>query len=435
MRFFVAGVHHVLKGRLARTSGLMFVASAFSGVLGYLYQVLIAKYLSVADFGLASAYIALMGILMVPLGAYGLVLTRVFSSCLGKSAYRYLVDTYYRSWKIVAAVSVITFIVLASFSENLALYLNTGKNSNTVFVFLILICITVLTVPNASLFQGVQKFDWVAINGVVGQIGKLGIGCALIFLGMAVDGVLIGIACTTIFVLFINHFAIRRFFRAIPLTDSEPISSSENIKTILPVLLANFAFVVLSQLDVVLVKSNFTPELAGSYALAAVFGKAVMYLPGAIVVAMYPMVAENEAKNVSSIGLLMQGVFITSVISISGGIFYYLASPLIFSWFYGEKYDPAIQVLQYYSLAMIPMAIIMVMEYFLMAKKRVLFAYLMLAVAPVEVILIEHFNSDLLEVVWVLTGCGWGLVIVGSVVLLMQNKEFAIGLINGGWSK
>lgn len=413
----------------------MFAASVFSGVLGYLYQVLIAKYLSAADFGLASAYISLMGILMVPLGAYGLVLARVFSSGFGKCSYRYIKDTYNKSCKRVGIVSVLTFAVLAPFGEQLSQYLNSGESSNTAFVFLALVCITVLTVPNASLFQGIQRFHWVAINGVVGQIGKLSIGCALIFLGMAVDGVLIGIAATTILLLCVNHYAIRRFFGQLPSKDRETTISSENIKTILPVFLANFAFVVLSQLDVILVKSNFISELAGSYALAAVFGKAVMYLPGAIVVSLYPMVAENEAKNASSISLLIQGLIITSVISIAGGVFYYVSAPLIFSYFYGQKYEGAVQVLQYYSLAMVPMAIVMVIEYFLMAKKRVLFAYLMLAVVPIEVLLIAHYNSNLLEVVWVMAACSWGLVIVGSTILLLQNKKIVMSFMNGVASK
>jgi O-antigen/teichoic acid export membrane protein len=61
-------------------------------------------------------------------------------------------------------------------------------------------------------------------------------------------------------------------------------------------LLAVFAFTPLTQADMVLVNRYFpAQDAAGIYASAAVLGKAVMYIPGAIILALFPMVSEQYA--------------------------------------------------------------------------------------------------------------------------------------------
>ena len=57
--------------------------------------------------------------------------------------------------------------------------------------------------------------------------------------------------------------------------------------------LANTFFGVMTQADVILVKHHFPPGEAGLYASASIMGKAVMYLPTAIIMALFPMVAAN----------------------------------------------------------------------------------------------------------------------------------------------
>ena len=172
----------------------------------------------------------------------------------------------------------------------------------------------------------------------------------------------------------------------------------------------------------ILVKTYFTPEQTGIYAAAAVLGKTIMYLPGALVIALFPMVAENESLDRGSFSLLLQGLVITTFLSCFGGvILYFFASPLI-NLLFGSAYAEAGKILQYYSLAMIPLAIVTIVEYFLIAKRRFLFAYLMLAVVPIEIILVAYFHENLLQIVWIMTVCGWLLLVVGMFAIGFQNR-------------
>lgn len=430
-QLFKLGIINLLRGQLVRVSSFMFIASLTSGLLGYVYQIIISTLLNPADFGLVSAFMALMSLLIVPLGAYNMILTRGFSAHHATGIKDGLLFQFKRAWRDVAVAAVVVVFCFKPFYGVVAEYL--GSPSQTyVIIFTLMVSVVILTVPNAALLQATQNFAWVAANGIIGQLGKLIIGFFLILAGWSVNGVLSSIIATTFITLLINALVVRKYFNGVQAHEVRLSTSTENFKTIFPVLIANIAFAALSQLDLILVKANFVADVAGAFAVAAVFGKAVMYLPGAIVVALYPMVAENEANHKSSIGLLFHGLVITFALSSAGGIFYYFISDFLIVTIYGQKYPESIEILRYYSLAMIPMAIVMVMEYFLMAKRRVLFAYLMLLVVPVEVMLIELFHQTLMQVVYVMTVCGWMLVGVGFMILLWQNKARALQLMKNG---
>src|SRR4051812_45659732 len=93
----------VLYSKLARASALLFTSTIAGGVLGYVFQVMMGRMLPTADYGLFSAIMALFMVLVTPLGALMLVISRKVSE------YRALQDPgsvthFYRSITMQAAV-------------------------------------------------------------------------------------------------------------------------------------------------------------------------------------------------------------------------------------------------------------------------------------------------------------------------------------------
>jgi hypothetical protein len=72
---------------------------------------------------------------------------------------------------------------------------------------------------------------------------------------------------------------------------------------------------------------------------------------------------------------------------------------------------------------MLPMALVMVAEYFLIAKGKVMFAYLFMIAAPVEVLAIAYFHDSLLQVVLVLGIGGAAMTLVGYGLLLNTYRR------------
>jgi O-antigen/teichoic acid export membrane protein len=193
----------------------------------------------------------------------------------------------------------------------------------------------------------------------------------------------------------------------------------------LPILIANTAFAAMTQLDMVLVNYYFPPHEAGLYAAASIIGKAVMYLPSGIAMALFPMVAENNARDQSSAHLLLQAVGLTALLCTAGAVFYLLLGEWIIGILYGPSYEGSGEILRIFGFAILPMAMVMVAEYFLMAKGRVLFAYLSAIIAPLELTAIYFWHDSLQSVVIIMGVSGLLLAILGYGMLWPAFRKSA----------
>jgi O-antigen/teichoic acid export membrane protein len=253
------------------------------------------------------------------------------------------------------------------------------------------------------------------MSGTLSVLLKIVFSGVLVGIGYGVTGALIGV-----FIAVIGGWLITcgPVYRAVIAGKGKQFHSLHlTILPSLPVLVANIAFAIMTQIDIVLVNYYFSPHDAGLYAAASVLGKAVMYLPGGLALAMFPMVAENHARNEESTHLLIQALLMAAFMCGCGAFFYYFFSDWIIRFFYGESYKGAGEVLRYYGFAILPMALIMVAEYFLIAKGRVIFAYLFLLFAPMQLLAVYYFHSTLLSIVAILAVTGGLLSCVGFGLL------------------
>jgi len=132
------------------------------------------------------------------------------------------------------------------------------------------------------------------------------------------------------------------------------------------------------------------------------------------------MVAENEARQRSSAHLFLNALMLTAVLSGTGAVFYFLYADWIMPLLYGDRYAGASGVLKYYGFAMLPMALVMVAEHFLIAKGRVIFAYIMMLSVPFVLLAAHEFHNSLTDIVYILAACGWGLLLLGFAAIGAQ---------------
>ena len=87
---------------------------------------------------------------------------------------------------------------------------------------------------------------------------------------------------------------------------------------------------------------------------------------------------------------------------------------------YGQKYQGASELLKLYGFAMLPMTLVMVAEHFLIAKGRVIFAYVMMFFIPFVFLAAYTCHTRLIDIVYILTFGSWGLAAVGFGVIGSQ---------------
>jgi len=179
----------------------------------------------------------------------------------------------------------------------------------------------------------------------------------------------------------------------------------------------------MTQLDMVLVKYYFTQQEAGYYAAASILGKAVLFLPGGIVMALYPMVAENHARGQTSAHLLAQALGLTVSLCVFGAAFYWFFGEGVVILLYGASYQESGPLLKYFGLAILPMAVVLVVVHFLIAKGRVIFAYLFLPVAPLQMAAIHWFHDSLFSIITVIGVSGMATMCIGVGFLWREFQD------------
>jgi O-antigen/teichoic acid export membrane protein len=244
---------------------------------------------------------------------------------------------------------------------------------------------------------------------------KIFFASALVLFGGGVEGAVTGVALSVGLVFLAGYSALR------PSTRTRAASRFEfnrsHLKAVIPVLVANIAFAAMTQMDIVLVNYFFDREAAGSFAAAATLGKAILYLPGGIALALFPMVAERSARSERALGLLVQAVGMVFALCLAGAVFYLVVGEPLMTALFGTRYAGAGAILRYYGFAILPMTLLMVVEYFLIAKGKVFFAYLFLIGAPLQIATVCFFHKTLLSVIVIMGSFGVGLLLIGGVAL------------------
>ncbi len=396
-------------GRLLRTSGYLFASSILGGVLGYVYNIVMARFMTPEDYGLFMALMVLVPLLSVPLATVYMAVSRRFSQYLALDQKNKIIDLFWSAQIKVVLFGSIGLLIFIAGSLPLQHLLAAPSLMPIWLVGIYMFFVFLTPIVNAAV-QANQHFGFIAFSNVIGPLAKLVFGVLFITLGLRVEGALYGLVLSGALLAAIGFYYC---WRDLGLTWRKPSWSQHlNLKDIYPVLFATFAFALLFQIDLLLVKHLFSPYEAGMYAAAATLGKAVLFLPTSIVVPLFPMTATETTAGRDTTNLLRRALGVTFGFTLAGAFFYYLFAEQIIRILFGSHYVEAAPILRYYGFAMVPMAIIMVVEHYLVAKGRLLFAYLIFGLSPVFVVIALFWSNSPISIVWLMIGIGVAILVL-----------------------
>ena len=135
------------------------------------------------------------------------------------------------------------------------------------------------------------------------------------------------------------------------------------------------------------------------------------------------MVSEKHAKSEKSSHMVFQAAIATFGICLFVACCYWIFAEQIIELLFGGKYQNAYIFLSVYGFAILPMAMVLVAEYFLIAKGKVLFSYIFLGTAPVQVLAVNYLKTDALSVIFIVgLSCAF-VMIIGYAMLIKSIFE------------
>jgi O-antigen/teichoic acid export membrane protein len=282
---FWPGNRDVSRRRVVRGSAILLLSTGLVAATNLFYNILIARWLGASGFGHASAlYTLLMMVTAITLSFQ--IVTSKFVARNSETSVRAQIyaSMLRRAWQAGLAIAVL----IAAGSAYLKSYFNLPAQHDLVLLAIAAGVYIPLGVQRGRM-QGCCNFGGLAINVVVEVAVKL---CgALLFLhfGMGVTGVMTAVLLSIIAAYIAGEP--RTVHRAAP-GRIKIAPFGEGMQAILYFV----GQVILSNLDILLVKHFFPPPEAGIYAALALVGRVVFMLSWSVVSSMFPISAGHTRR-------------------------------------------------------------------------------------------------------------------------------------------
>jgi O-antigen/teichoic acid export membrane protein len=282
----------IKKDDLLRHSSLLFSSMMVVHISNIGFQMVVGRKLLKQEYALLSAFLAALMIIRRPLGTLRAALSR-YSSLLEQEGRRGDVKRLLRKWLFLPALpSMGVGALVVVFSVPLAGFFHLNRPAPVIIAGMLLPALCWLPVLS-GVAQGLQLFRWTSLSMIVGALVRLGLGAGFTaILYRACGWAMLGHGLS----LYVTAAGL---FVGLWLTLHRKEVTAMPLPSLRGYLFYSFfiqaAFAVLMTSDVVLV-SHYLPE-DHEFSYAATLGRLVAFLPGAIVTAMFPMVASKGAMN------------------------------------------------------------------------------------------------------------------------------------------
>lgn len=303
--FKIAGLK---KDELLRHVSILFSGMMVVHVCNLVYQMVVSRILPESEYTLLAAFLGVLAIIQRPLTTLTAGMSR-YSSLLQQDGYVGDVRRLLRKWLLLTGAPALLFgLGVVLWSEPLAGFLNLERMAPVMIagaVLPALFCSSVLEGAG----QGLQLFGWSSVAMICGALVRLGLGAGFVYwvypaCGWAMLGHGLGIYATGAVLLAGLLWYLRGGAKS-----RKPLPSLRGY------LLQSFfiltAYSLLMTGDIVLVK-HFCPGET-DFAYAATLGRIVIFLPGAIVAAMFPKVASRGRGSDAQFKLFLRSLAYTGV--------------------------------------------------------------------------------------------------------------------------
>jgi len=326
----------VFSDPLYRKSLIIMVSSLAGGVLNYLYNPLVARLLTAAQYGELLTMFAILNVLTIPASTNAIVTTQYVSRYIAtgdEGALGGFMRKMYRQVSIISVGLIAVFLVLLPlmvhffhFSSGAALLL-LGVSIPAAFI----------TPVVQGVIQGRQQFMRLSVINVASPLVKIiGVSVAMV-LGYQLTGIIgiLGIGSIAVAYAAFRWARIRR-----PL-DDRPAgvpSTRELLNRGTYALLANIGLILLLNIDLFITKRYLSPDLAGQYGTISLLGKAIFFFGGSLALVLFPMVLSRHAKNESSASVVSKALFAMSAITTCVVAVFAVGGPPIVRLLFGARY-------------------------------------------------------------------------------------------------
>ena len=360
-----------------KSSFLILIIANSANVAQYGSQLILGRYLKVADYGIFNAVNSLSLVVVTFVAVIPYIVSKYLIRFQDKLDFR---NILLQKIKIVVLFSNIFLLVsLYLLANHIRLFLKIDSLT-PIYVFGFLIFLNVIYTLYDSILKGLRMYVTHAMqSAVLVLIRLLLILFLVVYLGHSYNAALLSQIFATIIVLVFIYILTRKKIRV---TNSNILIPREIYKEMfhysIPVAITWGILITISYMDIPLVKHYFNEYQAGIYSSASIIGKIGFFLPTVLLHAFFPEVLNNDKLGKSSIPILAFMLGITCLICSSYVLVVFFFKEILITLLFGEKYLLAGEYLTKITIFMSVVGVITVLFNFFLAKG--IYHYLYIAV-------------------------------------------------------
>ena len=388
-----------------KQGSVIFASSIVVNVLNLVFWLYMVRHLAPQDYGVLNTFVSVLMFFCVPVGILQTVVTRYTSKYMAHKQVDRVQSLLSYFIRIIGIFLAVVLFVLVIGSHYISAFLQIDEKRLLYAVAAGIIFNSFATVTLGAL-AGLQRFNDVAINGIISVISKLFFGFVLVALGLKAFGGLLGFVFSVIVGFCLSLFQLPKGMIKLKAMPNPVILDKKDIYSyFLPVGLSMLCFFALTNMDIILVKHFFPPLEAGFYSVAQMVGKIVLFVPGAVGVVMFPKIVDHHSKNENTKVILRKCLWVVGTLCGIATFFSLIFPAFILKVLTGHDQPQAIALVKFFAVSMSFFALINIFMIYHLSLRRMRFIYLMSVMTIFQFLGIWLFHSTLTGVLLTLNLC------------------------------
>ncbi len=383
-----------------------------SNFFSYLFQLIIARALSSADYGSFNALASLSSMMLAPLGILPLVISRFTVRVSTQQQFAQIKTLILIIFKWLFFISLLLLLAGLLGLDWLKSYLHMD-NYLPIILMLITAAVSLFHPILVSVLQGLQRIIAFSLcNTTTALVRVGGVLLFVVWLGGEINGALLAGLIAILMTTSVGALFLRDVLHQTP----QPLPAGifkDMSHYALPVGLFALFMAVLGNVDLVLVR-HYHPNDSGLYATAVILGKIAFFAPSELVTVLFPEAAKNQEAGQENPKILWITLALVALIGGSIALVCNLFPEWVITILFGDKYIDAVPLLKITSIAMALLAIANVLFNYHLAHFRFGFLWIVAVCTILLYGFIYLFHDSPLTIAYILLGC-MGLMLVASL--------------------
>jgi O-antigen/teichoic acid export membrane protein len=398
----------------------LLAATTIANVIGYGYQVVMARLLRPEDYAIL---IALFGVLILES-----ISSQVIQSATAKLAAQYkaredepALHAFVRRWAIrvvigVAALALGIVVLSGPISAGLALPLVT-----VVLLGVSLFFAGVLTFA-LGLLQGLARFGWMGSVLIVQAGARLAVGVALVLIGAGVVGAFVGATAAVGISLLVASVPLLRLLRAARGATADIELGAAETRFFGFAAIVLLAYAALTNVDAVLARSVLAPDQAGAYAGAITLGKIVLFAPIAVGFLLLERTSRAHERGDPTERALFLAIGFVLATSGVVAVAYVIAPAFFVGIVVGDQYPTTVAVAPIYGFAALANAVLNLWVSYFVGRGEMRVGFLLAAAVVAEIALLLFAATDAVSVARIVLVVALATQVVSIVTFLVERS-------------